>query len=127
MFFNYICKVIYCDSFYQTNNIQMKNIKKIIFFALMSFLMMANLSGQNFQIVTQGRDYFFNKNNEVMAVRVDSSFKLNNGDTLYQHYTLFREVSFNTEICLDVYGASLFGKTNLHRTDSSFLFFYEVK
>lgn len=123
MLLNYICKVIYRDSFYQTNNIQMKNIKKIFSIFLLSFLIMTNLSGQNFQIATQGRDYFFNKSNEIMAVRVDSSIQLNNGDTLYHHFTLFRDVSFNTEICLDVYGASLFGKTNLYRTDSSFLFF----
>jgi hypothetical protein len=80
------------------------------------------LLAQNFNIVTQGRDYFYTNGFQTFAIRADS-ISVPGSDTMYHHFSMFRDTAsvFQSDVCVDVFGGSLFGKTNLMLENGHFV------
>ena len=90
-------------------------------FVLFSLLLLSKsfLLAQNYNIVVNGRTYFYDKNGQILAVRADSVISLA-GDSLFYHFNMYRDTVEQTQGCVDVYGGSLLGKKNILSQDGKF-------
>ena len=75
---------------------------------------------KNYNVVENGRTYFYDKQGQSYAVRADSVIYIA-GDSLFYHFNMLRNTAANMqEGCVDVYGGSLLGKYNILSQDGKF-------
>lgn len=102
---------------------------KIITMKLRLFMLILLLScfspyllSQDYSILKSGKNLIFDDGSTVMAISADS-VKIVDSDTIYYHFLLNRNHPYNITGCNDLYGASLYGKKNIHTINDRFVFF----